>query len=379
MANSKSLLKSAPKKKKPVLPRGIDGKHLGPEPVWEDSAFLNESELRVRMMEALNWYNYFFEPKEARKWIVEYMQEVGMPKNAIAAFGKVPDMRMTNSLSALCRMISNGYSADEEERTKINAKIIDLCKLGANLANAEQKEATYKVSTSNPLSDLIGEVEGMIDDHSESLDDFYQWLKNRAIKPTYSTAIANYYRPWLEELLEAFEGTDDQLKEGYRHLNKKQLKQKIMVLNQMIEDCETYVGNNRKKVVRKPRKIRVAPAEKIVARMKFQKEDTSLKIVSIDPAKIIGARELWVFNTKYNILAHYVAETDAGLSVKGTTLQNVSDSSKQKKLRKPEQMLPGVLQGTSKAAERSFAGIKTKEGNPNGRINEFTVILRAIK
>jgi hypothetical protein len=132
-------------------------------------------------------------------------------------------------------------------------------------------------------------------------------------------------------------------------------------------------------VVRKPRKIRVAPAEKIVARMKFQKEDTSLKIVSIDPAKIIGARELWVFNTKYNILAHYVAETDAGLSVKGTTLQNVSDSSKQKKLRKPEQMLPGVLQGTSKAAERSFAGIKTKEGNPNGRINEFTVILRAIK
>ena len=379
MAKSK-LLKVAPKKKKPVLPRGIDGKHLGTEPEWDNSAFLNESETRVRMMEALNWYNYFFEPKEARKWIVTYMQEVGMPNNAIVAFGKVPDMRITNSLSALCRMISNGYAADEEERTKINAKIIDLCKLGANLAKAEKKETTYKVSLNNPLSDLIGEVEGMIDDQNAALTDFYQWLKNREIKPTFATAIAEYYRPWLGELLEAFDGKDQQLKEGYRHLNKKQLKEKISFFNKLIEDCETYVSNSRKKVTaRKPRAVRAKPAEKIVARMKFQKEDTNLKIVSIDPAKIIGARELWVFNTKYNVLAHYVAETDAGLTVKGTTLQNVADSSKQKKLRKPEQMLPGVLQTTAKAAERSFAGIKTKEGNPNGRINEFTVILRAIK
>lgn len=377
---AKSLLKVTAKKKKPVLARGLDKKHLGDEPTWDDAVFLSESEARSRMMSAMNWYNYFYEPKEARAWIIEYMGEVGMPKNAVTALNKVHDNKITNSLSSMCRMISMGYNADADERTRVNSKIIDLCKLGASIIKAEQKETVHKVSLYDPLSDLIGEVEGMIDDENGALNDFYQWLKNREVKPTFATAIADYYRPWLDELLEAFEGKDQQLKEGYRHLNKKQLKERIAFFNKLIEDCETYVGNNRKKVVaKKPRKVKTKPAEKIVARMRFQKEDTTLKIVSIEPAKIIGARELWTFNTKYNVLAHYVAETDAGLTVKGTTLQNVADSSKQKKLRKPEQMLPGILQGNAKAAERSFAGIKAKEGNPNGRINEFTVILRAIK
>jgi hypothetical protein len=65
--------------------------------------------------------------------------------------------------------------------------------------------------------------------------------------------------------------------------------------------------------------------------------------------------------------------------MKGTTLQNVSDSSKQKKLRKPADVLPSITSSTSKAAERAFNGLKTKEATPNGRINEFTIILRAVK
>jgi hypothetical protein len=100
--------------------------------------------------------------------------------------------------------------------------------------------------------------------------------------------------------------------------------------------------------------------------------------VSIDPAKLVGATELWVFNTKYNVLAHYVAG-NGGLSLKGTTLQNFNESSLQKKLRKPTDVLPNITGSTAKAAERAFTSLKTKENAPNGRINEFCVILRAVK
>jgi hypothetical protein len=65
--------------------------------------------------------------------------------------------------------------------------------------------------------------------------------------------------------------------------------------------------------------------------------------------------------------------------MKGTTLQNVAESSKQKKLRKPADTLPLITGSTAKAAERAFDNLKTKEAATNGRINEFTVILRAIK
>jgi hypothetical protein len=130
--------------------------------------------------------------------------------------------------------------------------------------------------------------------------------------------------------------------------------------------------------VRKPRKTKPKSADKVVSKLKFQKESNELKIVSIDPTKIVGAKELWTFNTKYNVLAHYWSEQ--GLSVKGTTLQGVDDGrSRQKKLRKPMDVLPSITGSTSKAAERAFEALKTKEANPNGRINEFTVILRAVK
>jgi len=51
----------------------------------------------------------------------------------------------------------------------------------------------------------------------------------------------------------------------------------------------------------------------------------------------------------------------------------------QKKLRKPADVLPSITTSTSKSAERSFNSVTTKASVPNGRINEFTVILRAIK
>jgi hypothetical protein len=77
-------------------------------------------------------------------------------------------------------------------------------------------------------------------------------------------------------------------------------------------------------------------------------------------------------------LTHYWSEQ--GLSVKGTTLQGVDPGrSRQKKLRKPADTLPLITGSTAKAAERAFENLKTKEASTNGRINEFTVILRAIK
>ena len=49
--------------------------------------------------------------------------------------------------------------------------------------------------------------------------------------------------------------------------------------------------------------------EQLVAKMQYKKEDTKLELKSIDPAEIIYAEELWVYNTKTRKLGHYVAKT----------------------------------------------------------------------
>lgn len=377
---AKSLLAVKVKKRKTILPRGADAKHLGEEPTWEDIGFLSDRDLITREMSALNWYNYFYDAKDARKFILEFMETVNMPKAAIVMFNRLPDSQINSTTAALSRMYVMGWE-DSEKRKKIESRIMQLCRKGADLVEEDKKQAATKaiIPQKLPTNELITDIEQMIDEESESLKGFYEWLKNRSAKPTDVRGVIEYYANWFQELAEASErNTDPQLKEAYAYLTKKQLKERVDLFSGIISDCESYLSNSRKSVVRKPRKTKPKSADKLVGKLKFQKEHTELKIVSIDPTKIIAAKELWVFNTKYNVLAHYVSEQ--GMSVKGTTLQGIdAGRSQQKKLRKPADTLPLITGSTSKAAERAFENIKTKAANPNGRINEFTIILRAVK
>lgn len=377
---AKNLLKSAPpKKRRTIVPRGVDAKYLGEEPAWDDQDFLNEQELDSRVGRAYNWYNYFYEPKEGRKYLLGYMTELNMSKAAMSMVNRISDAKLNSTMCNTARMISMGLNHTRLQN-KLNDYLVKIVQEGAELAKKEKAAVAAAVNlpeiSHNPANALIADIEGMLDDEV-SFENFYNWLKGRNVKPAQARAIADYYTPWAEELEEAQKTKDSDLKYAYRHLNKKQLAARIALMRGIISDCESLVTNNRKSVVRKPRKTKPKSADKLVSKMKFQKEDNDLKIVSIDPTKIIGAKELWVFNTKYNVLAHYVS--DEGFGVKGTTLQNVAESSKQKKLRKPTDILPSITGSTSKAAERVFNNLKTKEATPNGRINEFTIILRAIK
>jgi hypothetical protein len=268
----------------------------------------------------------------------------------------------------------------EERREKIENIILDMCRKSASLARESAALARAAAPKGDPAKALIAEVESLVDDNSANLTSFYEWLKKRSAKPTEVRGLIDYYTPWLEELVEANERiVDPDLKEAYSYMTKKDLKARMQLFRGIITDCESYLSNSRKTVVRKPRKNNPKSADKIVSKIKFMKEHTDLKIVSIDPSKIVGASELWAFNTKTNILARYIATSSTGLSVKGTTIQSFSPMSQQKKLRKPVDTLPNITGSTAKAAEKTFASEKTKSNNPNGRINEFTVILRAIK
>jgi hypothetical protein len=377
---AKSLLTVKVKKRKTILPRGADAKHLGEEPSWEDLGFLNESELRAKEMSALNWYNYFYEPKEGRKFILEFMEAVNMPKAAVTMFNRLPDSQINSTTAAMARMYVMGWE-DSEKRKKIESRIMDLCRKGADLYAEDKKQAAVKANVPQKINtnELITDIEQMIDEEAESLTGFYEWLKNRNAKPTDVRGVVDYYAGWFAELVEASDrNADPQLRVAYAYLTKKQLKERVDLFAGIIADCESFLSNSRKSVVRKPRKTKPKTADKVVSKLKFQKEHDELKIVSIDPTKIVGARELWTFNTKYNVLAHYVSEH--GMSVKGTTLQGIDEArSKQKKLRKPADTLPLITGSTAKAAERAFENLKTKEASTNGRINEFTVILRAVK
>ena len=49
---------------------------------------------RMDLCLALNWYNYFHDIKDCRKWVVDYMKQKGYAQKDISAYSSTPD-RMT--------------------------------------------------------------------------------------------------------------------------------------------------------------------------------------------------------------------------------------------------------------------------------------------
>ena len=144
----------------------------------------------------------------------------------------------------------------------------------------------------------------------------------------------------------------------------------------IVSDAEKLAKNVKK--TRKPRKRKTITADRQVSKMNYQPQDTKLKLHSIDPMKIIGANQLWVFNTKTRKLGIYHAASDgAGLGVKGSTLQNFSEmESVEKTIRKPADVLPKVTEGGKVILRKLMETIKAKPKQLTGRINKHTILLR---
>jgi hypothetical protein len=134
------------------------------------------------------------------------------------------------------------------------------------------------------------------------------------------------------------------------------------------------------KVLKKPRKTKIKPAEDLVKKMKFLLSDTKLGITSVPPAGLIGAQAAVVYNTKTRKIGLYVSKTSNGLGVKGTSITEFTDKSFQRTLRKPlEQLKEFKEQNTQRRIETWFSKIKTTETLLNGRMNEDVVLLKVFK
>lgn len=349
----------------------VNHKYLGDEPTFKNS-FTNSDYAR-----ALNWYNSMCTTNDAREYIETYLKNVGRTED-LKKFKTVSDTWVPLTAAWIARMISRGVQVAENSKQYFENKIRETVDLRSN----EQKKEEVKTNVisiqdriRDKASDLIGDVEELLDKGEEF--SLYDWLKSNEIPATYAPRIAAYYAPVLAELIEAAEGKDPQLKEGYKHYTKKQLEARVLFFNNLIEDAERYTDTTKK--TRKPRKPRTISVEKKLKNFKYQKEDSNYKIASVNPEKIIGSQELWTFNTKYKTLTVFRAIDRGGLQVKGTSIVNYDDNNSVTKRtgRKPEYYVDRVLNG-GKVILRKLMDELKNDAPLSYRINENTIILKVV-
>lgn len=213
----------------------------------------------------------------------------------------------------------------------------------------------------------------------------------RKMKSFYENELADYDElermPTAGQLKKMSEHDADQwaqLKEGYAHLKKADIKKYRTAIDTLMTELDFII--EQAKATRKPRKPKARSASKIVEKLKFCKADQKYSLASIDPTTIVGASELWVFNVKTRKIGKYIASNidprgtmreGSGLSVKGTTIIGFDETASiQKTLRKPDEQLK-AFKNAGKVALRKFLDeINTTDIKLNGRCNPDTVLLK---
>jgi hypothetical protein len=190
--------------------------------------------------------------------------------------------------------------------------------------------------------------------------------------------IKAFYEPELAQIREVNSTKDIELKEAYSHVMRSSLLRVEKLLNSIISAAA--VIETVSKAQRKSRKKKAPSTQKLIAKLQYCESVPELGVASVNPAGIIGAQEVWVYNTKYRKLGKYVAQDGAGLSVKGTSIKDFStDKSRCKTIRKPEEQLK-VFMTSGKVKLRKFLeDIKAVDQRLNGRINNNIVILKIFK
>jgi len=345
-----------------------------------------------QLAQMLTWYGYNKTSEDAKKYFIEFLKNEGESADVLNKIAKTDNIPFTNTIGWLCRIkIINGdlvpskYDKHiEETKNKIKSVFAEKVVDNPQVETVSANKPSVQDHLQNQLREFLGEIDEKIDQFLVSkckkTFDVYEWLKTKNIKHTQANNIGKYFSDIvLPELQEAISGECEQLKEGYSFLSKKQLKEYAQFIEQIVSDTARWCDvakqislNNRAPRAKKPK-----PAIKQIAKLNFLREYENLK--SIPPTQIVGSTQLWIYNTKYKTLGVYVCNNAHGFSVKGSTILNFDAAeSIAKKLRKPEEIIPKVLEAGKVALRKILPGIRAKDKKLTGRINRDTILLKAL-
>lgn len=360
----------------PRTPKFVDMKWYGQEPEFTSPLVDNDP----RLSSAYNWYNYFYSTGEAKKWAIEWYTKTS--PNTAKLLAKVPEGLFSTTVGWLCRMQLRDVEIPQQSRTFLTKKITEMLKP----IQAKSEEKVFVPQKARFIQpghmSLIANIEDMLDQFYMTgyVEPFnlYDYLSENDVKKAYAKAVAEYYRPLFEEI-KMIARKDKDVMEAYSHLNKKQIDIYQKLLYSIVEDSERWYSNKAKitRTVRTPKK---KSSEQLLKTFKFMKDNSALKVVSIDPASIIGASTLIAYNHKYKKLMIFTAKAGETLSVKGASITGYDeDKVTAKTLRKPEVQLQLFLNGTIAFMKKRYEEINSKPSVPSGRINEEVLLIKVFK
>lgn len=355
--------------KKPQLSRAavktIDFQYNGTEPL----------DVSVRgYTHALNWYNYACDGDQSREWLLEYLKKNSSSKQLLADVRKAPKSRVPTTIGWQARMMMNGNVLAESSMKFFNDRVQEVASHGRNTREeTEDAPAAPVISiqerTQAKIQQLITDCEEAIDNNADL--NIYEWLAGKEASSQAASALFDYYSKGI---------SDHEPDEFDTRAEKKARAEKKKYWEDFVLLIDRFINNKKAVKIRKPREKKVKSAVDLVKKLTFQKEYPPLKIVSVNPGEIVGASQLWAYNTKTRKLTQFLAVGPAGLSVKGASIIGYdTEKSFTKRLRKPDVSIQQLLSAGKVTLRKFMDDINAIGAAAAGRINSDTILLRVIK
>jgi hypothetical protein len=372
-------------------------------PVWTDTELLPADKFLRHFHGAMDYYKMEFSSKDLKPAVLKWMAVALYDKESVAAFKKTKDWRCNATMGGLasCLLrgmpdVHGGFNEGKSSVAWLASAIEEVITMGKHDIDADAikvaelgKPATTAPSIQERVKDaallMTEEIENALEGYQADPDKFdpkafkmLNLLKGKGVKAAHARLIKNFYAGDLAELEELVSGkADEQLKEGYSHRSKKQIRPLLAFYQEIAAACEMLAQEA--KVNRAPRVKKPVSADKLIAKLKFMKTNDLLKLVSVNPVDIIGATELWVYNTRTRKLGKYVASAFNVLGVKGTSIVNFDETkSVQKTIRKPDEKLKEFKTAGKIQLRKFIDDINATDTKLNGRISEDTILLKIV-
>jgi hypothetical protein len=385
--NSKKITSGAVRENK--------GRDLSPK--WGDVENMSAEEFLRAFRHSMDWYRLESSGKELKPKVISWMSQNGYSKEEIAEFKATRDSRCNTTIGGIAANllkgmpdVRTGFNEGRSTVAWLKAAIKRTVDEGRDDGVDPAELAEAKVNNTVSIQDRVREVAyKMTDEIEDAIESFYNdpdgfdnkafkvlnLLKGKDAKAAHARIIKDFYNRTLVELEEVPNTSDEDLKEAYNFLSKTQLKKITAFYQEIVSACGMLMQEA--KVNKKPRAKKPTDKSKLVSKLKYAKTNEQLKLVSVNPIDIIGAQELWVYNTKSRKLGKYVAAEFSELSIKGTSIINYNETlSVQKTLRKPLEQL-NEFKSSGKIALRKFLDdIKAVDIKLNGRVSEDIILLK---
>ncbi len=363
-----------------------DEKYTGTEPIWDTERALtfDEAEFDRHLRRSFFYYNYYYTIRDTRKHLNAWIKtSADYTVEQKKLFERAPDRAIPSTVCNLIMAHRKGMPLLDRHKEYIQEKVLGAIKQAEPEPAAEKpKTEAYRPTIQDRLNEKtaeqIGELEGQYDLAVKNTADFkvYEFLVEQKVPQSQLNKFEDVYRARRAELELAQSKADEQLTEAYSHYRAADYKRIYGFIDSILSAVEQYRGV--KKATKKLRVKRPVSKEKLVAKLKYAKDNKELKLVSINPADIPGATTLWCYDTKTRKIIVYHADGLTGpLGVKGTTITGFDISkSIAKTLRKPEDQLKEFMKAGKVDSRKFVDSVKTTATKATGRINANQLLLK---